>query len=141
MSSKLIVKTAYANIYSEPKFSSQLVTQALFFEVLEVISSTGDWFEVSQWDGYTGYTHKFYLSEDTFTEEDSFLVTDRFLSMYDSSDFNNITILVPFGSKVPIISNGSEYCMVQPIDDRNYFFKTEVLLLEKNLRSRILDFI
>ena len=98
MSSKLIVKTAYANIYSEPKFSSQLVTQALFFEVLEVISSTGDWFEVSQWDGYTGYTHKFYLSEDTFTEEDSFLVTDRFLSMYDSSDFNNITILVPFGS-------------------------------------------
>ena len=79
MSSKLIVKTAYANIYSEPKFSSQLITQALLFEILEVVSSNGDWFEVSQWDGYVGYTHRFYLSDNIPNQENNFLVTDRFI--------------------------------------------------------------
>ena len=54
-----IVKTAYANIYSEPRFNSEMVTQALFFESLKVVSDQDNWLEVSQWDGYKGYVHKF----------------------------------------------------------------------------------
>ena len=48
------VKTAYANIYSEPRFNSEMVTQALFFESLKVVSDQDNWLEVSQWDGYKG---------------------------------------------------------------------------------------
>ena len=137
MSSKLIVKTAYANIYSEPKFSSQLITQALLFEILEVVSSNGDWFEVSQWDGYVGYTHRFYLSDNIPNQENNFLVTDRFISIYDSLDFNNIVMLAPFGSNIPIISNEGECYTTQSINDKNYFFMEESSLSENNFRIKI----
>ena len=136
MSSKLIVKTAYANIYSEPKFSSQLVTQALFSEVLDIISSDGDWFEVSQWDGYVGYTHRFYLSDNIPSQENRFLVTDRFISLYDSSDFNNLVMLAPFGADIPVISN-DKYHMSESINNGNYFFMDSTSLLENNDRIKI----
>ena len=121
MKSRFIVKTAYANIYSEPKFSSQLVTQALFFETLEVISSHGDWLEVCQWDGYTGYTHKFYLSDDISNQENEFLVTDRFIPLYDSSDYNNIAMFAPFGSLI-LTDSKDERCYMTVIDNKNYWF-------------------
>jgi cell wall-associated NlpC family hydrolase len=138
MSSKLIVKTAYANIYSKPKFSSQLVTQALFSEVLDIISSNGDWFEVSQWDGYVGYTHRFYLSDNVPNQGSKFLVTDRFISLYDSSDFDNLVMLAPFGSDIPVISN-DKYHMSESINNENYFFMDNTSLLENNSRNKILE--
>ena len=61
---KLIVKTAYANVYSEPTFTSQMVSQALFFERVDAISQHDNWYRINQWDGYSGYVHKFYLSDD-----------------------------------------------------------------------------
>ena len=57
----IFVKTTYANIYDKPTFSSSMVTQALFWEKLEVLSSKGSWFKVKQWDGYEGWVHSFYI--------------------------------------------------------------------------------
>ena len=48
----IFVKTTYANIYDKPTFSSSMVTQALLWEKLEVLSSKGSWFKVKQWDEY-----------------------------------------------------------------------------------------
>ena len=77
-----IVKTAYANIYSEPYFSSEMVTQALFFESLKVVSDQDNWLEVSQWDGYKGYVHKFYLSADEPNGESELNLTSRYTDLY-----------------------------------------------------------
>ena len=137
MSSKLIVKTAYANIYSEPKFSSQLVTQALFFETLEVVSYHGEWVEVSQWDDYKGYVHQFYLSEDTFNQDSEFLVEDRLIPLYGSVDFNNPIMIAPFGSRIPIDSNDNGYYVSKSINDRNYFFKGNISTSNNNRHKMI----
>lgn len=139
MSSRLIVKTAYANIYTKPTFSSELVTQALFSEVLEIKSSRGDWLEVSQWDGYVGYTHKFYLSDYKRFTDNKFLVTDRFISIYDSSDLSNLVMIAPFGSFIPAITEEDGYYMTV-IDDKNYWFSYSCgeLPLDSNFRSEII---
>jgi len=137
MNSKLTVKTAYANIYSDPQFSSQLVTQALFFETLEVISHHGNWFKVSQWDDYIGYIHKFYLFDDIADKEKKYVIKDRFLFLYDSIDFKNITMVAPFGCKIPAILVDNNYYMIE--SDNKYFFKESSSIFKNDKRSEIIE--
>ena len=99
MSNQLFVKTSYANIYSEPTFTSQMVSQALFFESLEIISEAGNWYEVSQWDGYTGYVHRFYLTAESFSG-DEFFISDRFLPLFINESHKDIAMIATFGSIV-----------------------------------------
>ena len=137
MNSKLTVKTAYANIYSDPQFSSQLVTQALFFETLEVISHHGNWFKVSQWDDYIGYIHKFYLFDDIADKEKKYVIKDRFLFLYDSIDFKNIKMVAPFGCKIPAILVDNNYYMIE--SDNKYFFKESSSIFKNDKRSEIIE--
>ena len=137
MNSKLTVKTAYANIYSDPQFSSQLVTQALFFETLEVISHHGNWFKVSQWDDYIGYIHKFYLFDDIANKEKKYVIKDRFLFLYDSIDFKNITMVAPFGCEIPAILVDNNYYMIE--SDNKYFFKESSSIFKNDKRSEIIE--
>ena len=124
MISVVAVKTAYANIYSEPTFSSQMVTQALFFEELEVLSEHGNWYEVSQWDGYRGYVHKFYLSENYIIDQsDNIVISSRFESLYNSLDFNQTpSIVIPFGTIIPT-KDYDGIVKSATIDKRDYYFK------------------
>ena len=104
-----IVKTAYANIYSEPCFNSEMVTQALFFESLKVVSDQDNWLEVSQWDGYKGYVQKFYLSSDNSYGESELNLTSRFTDLYIDKNFETSVLTVPFGATVKyydVIENG-----------------------------------
>lgn len=137
MNSKLTVKTAYANIYSNPQFSSQLVTQALFFETLEVISHHGNWFKVSQWDNYIGYIHKFYLFDDIADKEKKYIIKDRFLFLYDSVDFKNIAMVAPFGCEIPAILVDNNYYTIQ--SDNKYFFKEDSYIFKNDKRSEIIE--
>ncbi|MAQ43876.1 MAG: hypothetical protein CMG25_05265 [Candidatus Marinimicrobia bacterium] len=137
MNSKLTVKTAYANIYSNPQFSSQLVTQALFFETLEVISHHGNWFKVSQWDNYIGYIHKFYLFDDIADKEKKYIIKDRFLFLYDSVDFKNIAMVAPFGCEIPAILVDNNYYTIQ--SDNKYFFKEGSYIFKNDKRSEIIE--
>ena len=52
------VNATVVNIYSDPDFKSAVVTQGLLGESCEIIDSKDDWFNVKQWDGYSGWLHK-----------------------------------------------------------------------------------
>ena len=52
------VNASVVNIYSDPDFKSAVVTQGLLGESCVIMDSMGDWFNVNQWDGYTGWIHK-----------------------------------------------------------------------------------
>ena len=60
-----VVKTVVANLYAKPTFKSELVTQALFNERLEILNIQDNWFKVKQWDDYISWIHKFYISTKT----------------------------------------------------------------------------
>ena len=52
------VNASVVIIYSDPDFKSAVVTQGLLGESCVIMDSMGDWFNVNQWDGYTGWIHK-----------------------------------------------------------------------------------
>ena len=53
-----IVNASVVNIYSDPDFKSAVVTQGLLGESCVIMDSMGDWFNINQWDGYSGWIHK-----------------------------------------------------------------------------------
>ena len=52
------VNASVVNIYSGPDFKSAVVTQGLLGESCVIMDSKGDWFNVNQWDCYSGWIHK-----------------------------------------------------------------------------------
>ena len=56
-----LVKTIVANLYKNPSFRSELVTQALIKEKLLILDDKDNWYKVKQWDGYESWIHKFYI--------------------------------------------------------------------------------
>ena len=139
MSNTLIVKTAYANIYSEPSFGSQMVTQALFFEELEIKSEHNNWYKINQWDGYTGYIHKFYLSN-TYNLDDleQVFISDRFKSLYSSLDFNEEpSIIIPFGAII-LAKEHKGALRTTSIDGNSYYLKPSIVNNIKDVREQII---
>ena len=62
MNKNCVVKTLVANLYSEPSFKSELLTQALINENLKILETQDNWYKVKQWDNYISWIHKFYTS-------------------------------------------------------------------------------
>jgi cell wall-associated NlpC family hydrolase len=63
MNKYCVVKTIVANLYKEPSFTSELVTQALIKEKLCILEEQGNWCKVKQWDNYESWIQKFYLMD------------------------------------------------------------------------------
>ena len=134
-----IVKTAYANIHSEPRFNSEMVTQALFFESLEVVSDQNNWLEVCQWDGYKGYVHKFYLSNDESYGQSQLNLTCRYTDVYIDKNFETSVLAVPFGAIVKyndVIENG----YIINIDSKEYYIKQFVDNRDLSKRQKVLHY-
>ena len=122
MTSAQIVKASYANIYTEPSFSSEMVTQALFFESVDIISEHGNWFKISQWDSYEGYIHKFYLCQGEDKLEDTVLLLDRLTPIYSSQDNQNISMVAPFGSVINYRQGTGGWATIN-IESKSHFLK------------------
>lgn len=118
-----MVKTSYANIYAEPSFSSEMVTQAIFFESLEILSEHGNWYKISQWDGYEGYVHKFYLGEANDESADTVILSDRLTPIYSSQDDQSISLLAPFGASLSCRGDDDGWMSIE-IDSDSYYLKT-----------------
>jgi len=48
------------NLYNEPAFQSEVVTQGLLGESNDIIDTSENWFKIKQWDGYESWAHSFY---------------------------------------------------------------------------------
>jgi len=138
MSGAQMVKTAYANIYREPHFSSEMVTQALFFETLEVQSEHDNWLKISQWDGYEGYVHKFYLCNVDGNGEDTTILTDRLTPIYTAPDSIYVSMLVPFGSRVSHSQHNDDWLHLK-LDALDHYFKAPVAISAPIDRDTVID--
>ncbi len=85
------VKTSVANLYKNPSFKSELVTQAIYLEKLLILDQENNWYQVKQWDGYESWVHCFYLSFD-----------------YNDSDKADKDIILKF-SKSNLINKAKEF--------------------------------
>ena len=125
MNRKQMVKTAYANIHTEPSFSSEMVTQALFFETLDIQSDHGNWLKISQWDGYEGYVHKFYLCDIEESAQEPLTLTDRLTPIYTQPSTTHISMLAPFGSRISCTQENDGWSALK-IDSSTYYLETPI---------------
>jgi gamma-D-glutamyl-L-lysine dipeptidyl-peptidase len=58
-----IVRTTFANVYDSPTFSSQMVTQGVAWEKLELLDRKEDWLKICLPDGYEGWMQNFSTME------------------------------------------------------------------------------
>jgi hypothetical protein len=100
----LIIKTSYANIYKQPTFESELVTQGLIWDEIELVDKKDNWYRVRQWDDYIGWIHRFYVSEEEKQIAESyFRVPVKSMDVYtDLQGSNDVINQVLFGSYIPI---------------------------------------
>ena len=112
-----IVDKSIANVYKSNTFTSEIVTQALFWEKIVIIEVKGLWNFVVLNDGYSGWIHDFYLtsinvldSNKIFDKNDYkwYWVIDSFADTY------NKNFKISFGSKVPCLIFENNLHMIHP---------------------------
>ena len=53
-----IINSEVVNLYKKDSFKSEVISQGLIWENVEVLNDYGNWYKICQWDGYISYIHK-----------------------------------------------------------------------------------
>ncbi|MCF7832215.1 MAG: C40 family peptidase [Candidatus Marinimicrobia bacterium] len=125
---KKIIKTPFANMYEEARFSSQLVTQGIMWEIVDVLEKKGDWIQLRTPDGYEAWTQNFSTLDlkDEFEKMISTLpklmIHTPFLSIYENSDMKNPRKAVAaMGASFPYIKKQDDiYEVLMPDGSKGY---------------------
>jgi len=112
MSRKAVISTAVASIHREPRFSSEIVTQALMWEIVEILEEEKLWLHILQEDGYKGWIYTFYIIESRQSFPHWITLTDRFIpvSLLRHEDTNRR--MLSFGTKVPVIDENPQFITI-----------------------------
>ena len=136
MSEYKIVNACVANIYESNSFFSQLVTQALIWEALNILDKKNNWYKVKQKDGYIGWIHKFYLIDSSTYDDNKLLqnqnnwfwVKDRFISVRLKDNSKNF---LSFGTILPCFLDKEEYFSLLPSNEKVAVSKNSLLKFNK----------
>ena len=119
MDNYCLVNTSVANLYKNPSFTSDLVTQALIWENLVICDKKANWLQVKQRDGYIAWVHSFYIIDSSIYEkhkslhdkENWYFVKDRILEIKIK---NKEKYLLPFGALIPCINYDDDSEVILP---------------------------
>jgi len=127
MFESVIVKTSVAPLYKQPTFKSEMVTQAIIWEELEVLDKQDNWFKVKQWDEYVSWIHFSYLISSDKAKENldkKELMSWCYMLDFDSNFMyglgENNRLKLPYGSLVPIVNLGRRYNFIHLPGDNPY---------------------
>jgi len=107
-----IVSVTVASIYSKPSFSSEVITQALFWEELFILKIKDNWFKVRQKDNYLGWIHSFFVTDLFYSKKsnniqklkDWYFVKDKFCEIKLN---DKLRYFLSFGTFLPCITEKS----------------------------------
>jgi len=140
-----IVNVEIANIYNDDSFKSEIISQALIWEKLEIIKTNKNWFKVRQWDCYEGWIHNSYLIDDNIYNKNNlsnkykwYAVQNRIIKA-ESIDSNVIKYL-SFGSVIPIIDKQNDI-FVSIFPNGEKFHINKLFLLPFNMKISIQNII
>ncbi len=99
----LLIKTPVAGLYRSPSFRTELITQAVMWEQVEILETSGDWYRVRQEDNYRGWLHKFYAHEGAKPANGSRVVINERHGKIHTQPDKNAQILAEavFGTELP----------------------------------------
>ena len=131
-----IVNTSVANIYESDSFSSQLITQALLWEALNICDKKNNWYKVKQKDGYIGWIHEFYTIDSLIYDDNKLLqnhnnwfwVKDRFTSVLLKDNSKNF---LSFGTILQCFLDKERCFSLLPNNERVAVNKSSLLKFSK----------
>ena len=127
-----LVKTSVANLYKNPSFTSELVSQGLIWEVLIICDKKDNWFQVKQRDGYIAWVHSFYVIDSSIYDnnklldkkENWFFIRDRLLEVKIN---HNEKYFLPFGALIPCITYNNNLITILPDGEKADINKQKLL--------------
>ena len=133
MMDQAIIATAIAPVYKKVGFTSEMVTQGLMFELVIILSKEDNWFNVKMEDGYEGWMHHFYLSQNQVNSQNSLTITNRCTPVHSQWGIDRqIMTLLSFGTVVPLIKKTSGYCKIQMINGEDGFISSQTDVIFQN---------
>ena len=112
MNDQMVIATAVAPVYREPSFNSEMTTQGLLWEKVEIIDEVKLWFHIRQEDGYNGWIYTFYLLENLESFDYWVTLKDRFVPFTHTKDKKSGSRLLSFGTKVPVFEENNNYLII-----------------------------
>jgi gamma-D-glutamyl-L-lysine dipeptidyl-peptidase len=102
---RLITNVSVAGIFSAPTFQSEMITQSLFWEELELIDKKDNWYKVKLFDNYTGWINKFYtIKKNKIDKHATYIETKPFGRIWNKPEINSKPILnCTFSNILPAI--------------------------------------
>ena len=112
MNDQMVIATAVAPVHREPSFNSEMTTQGLMWEKVEIIGEEKLWFHIRQEDGYIGWIYTFYLLENSESFDYWVTLKDRFVPFTHTEVKNRDSRLLSFGTKVPVLEENTNYISI-----------------------------
>lgn len=140
--SAMVVNTSVANVYAEPTFASEVVTQAILGETPKVLDQRGKWFQLEQWDGYQGWVYHFCLAKNP-----QFLVQEEWMSVNapmapireaPSDEALPLRDAV-FGARLPLLARNEPWVQVALPDGQSGWLQNEPLALTGTQRDQVMQ--
>lgn len=140
--SGMVVNSAVANVYGEPAFSAELVTQAVLGERPQVIDQRGKWYQVRQWDGYEGWLYYFYMikNPEFLVEVESVTVTAAVAPIRKQPADNEPVIReAVFSCRLPVLDRRDPWVQVALPDGLTGWLQPTSEQLSGTRRERIVQ--
>ncbi len=102
----LITNVTVAGIFSGPNFQSEMISQSLLWEKLDILDKNENWYKVKQFDNYEGWVNKFYTIENNNSNLNSatYVETNPIGIIHSTSDKESKPIVnCTFGTTLPAI--------------------------------------
>ena len=134
-----IIRTSFAPLYLEPSFKSELVSQALIWEHLDILDKKNDWYKVRQKDNYVSWVHKFYIIDSSIYAQHHLNDPTKWYyvvkCLYNVKNINFLS----FGSVVPVVNKTADTFYEVLLPDENIINIDKVHLFKYNTSISITD--
>ena len=140
--SGMVVNTGVANVYADPSFRSEVVTQAILGEIPETIDQQGKWFRIRQWDGYEGWIYHFYLvkNPDYYDGKERIRLHAPVAQIREEPVMTAAALRdAVFGVELPVLSKKGSWIEVELPDGTTGWLQDEPLELKGTAREKLVQ--
>ncbi len=140
--SAMVVNTSVANVYAEPTFASEVVTQAILGETPKVLDQRGKWFQLEQWDGYRGWVYHFCLAKNPhFLDQGEWMSVNTPTTPIREAPSDAAPPLrdAVFGARLPLLGHSEPWLQVALPDGQSGWLQNEPLALTGTRRDQVVQ--
>ena len=133
-----VISTTVAPVHKLPVFSSEMISQALMWENVQIQKTDKNWHHILMEDGYEGWINSFYLHHrESLVEEHAFITARAVPIFHEKDNMNSIDALLSFGTYVPIAEKVDNFCKIYLPNGKVRYMEPQEQVVQKNREAII----